>query len=317
MKQAIITGPTGAIGMALIEYLCKKDVQVIAVVREGSERNKQIVESDKVTKAYCDLDEYATLDESIKAAVEAKGWTLNPDVLYHFAWGGTFGDVRNNMPLQTSNIQHTLEAVDAAGRLGCKTFIGAGSQAEYGRVYNEKLSDKTNAWPENGYGMAKLCAGQMSRVRCNQLGIKHIWFRVLSVYGPYDGKNTMVMSTVRKMLAGEKCAFTKGEQDWDYLYSEDAAQAFYLAGEKGVDGSIYCLGNGSVRKLREYIEIIKEKTNSNSELALGEVPYSEKQVMYLCADTSKLVNEVGFNPVYSFEHGIEKTIEWYKNSEDR
>lgn len=70
-------------------------------------------------------------------------------------------------------------------------FVGAGSQAEYGRV-NHALTPDTPCFPENGYGMAKLCAGQMSRVECEKLGLVHIWPRILSVYGPYDGKNAMI-----------------------------------------------------------------------------------------------------------------------------
>ena len=109
----------------------------------------------------------------------------------------------------------------------------------------------TPAFPENGYGMAKLCAGQMSRELCAKLGIRHIWARILSVYGPCDGAKTMVMSSIRQLLAGESPAFTKGEQQWDYLYAKDAGRALYLLGEKGRAGSIYCLGSGQKRPLRE------------------------------------------------------------------
>ena len=79
--------------------------------------------------------------------------------------------------------------------LGCKVFLGAGSQAEYGRV-SGILRPDTPAFPENGYGMAKLCAGQMSRVECQTLGMDHVWARILSVYGPHDGPATMISGTV-------------------------------------------------------------------------------------------------------------------------
>ena len=96
---------------------------------------------------------------------------------------GTTGAARNDMPLQTRNIASALQAAELAAKLGCNTFVGAGSQAEYGRT-EQLLSPETPVFPENGYGMAKLCAGQMSRIRCQELGIKHVWVRILSVYGP-------------------------------------------------------------------------------------------------------------------------------------
>ena len=54
------------------------------------------------------------------------------------------------MDLQLQNIQYTLDAVRLAKRLGCKVFVGAGSQAEYGR-YEGKLDAKVPVFPEKGF----------------------------------------------------------------------------------------------------------------------------------------------------------------------
>lgn len=217
------------------------------------------------------------------------------------------------MNIQTQNIQSAIEAAETAKLLGCEVFLGAGSQAEYGRT-EEKISPKLCEKPENGYGMAKLCAGQMTRVMCKRMGIKHIWCRILSTYGPYDGMQTMVMSGIRQMLAGEKPSYTKGEQLWDYLYCDDAANAFYLAAVEGKDGSVYCVGSGKTRSLKEYIFAIRDAVNPNQEVGIGEIPYFENQVMYLCADITALTEDTGFIPQYSFEQGIKETVEWYKQN---
>lgn len=305
MKRVIITGPTGSIGTALIEHLIQNDVEVLAVVRRNSKRKSNIVKHPLVKCIELNLDEL----ESISQFTEGNMY----DVFFHFGWDGTFGNSRNNMQGQLLNIQYTLDAVEAASRAGCKKFIGAGSQAEYGRVEGN-LSATTPVFPENGYGIAKLCAGQMSRILCEQKGIEHIWTRILSIYGPNDGLATMVMSTISKLLKGQKASLTQGEQKWDYLYSKDAGKAMYLLGEKGQSGKIYCIGSGQVKKLKDYIEVIKENIDSNVELGYGEIPYSEKQVMYLCADISELEQDTGFMPDYSFEEGIKETIDWYKDN---
>ena len=196
-----------------------------------------------------------------------------------------------------------------AGFFGCKTFIGAGSQAEYGRVEGS-LKPDTPAFPENGYGIAKLCAGQLTRILCGQLGIKHIWTRILSVYGPFDGEKTMVISSLRKMIKGEESLFTKGEQEWDYLFSEDAAKAMYLIAQKGIGNKIYVIGSGKTRKLMDYINVMDLKVNPAVHPVLGAIPYSDKQVMYLCADISELTKDTGFVPAVDFEEGIEKTVQY-------
>ena len=48
------------------------------------------------------------------------------------------------------------------------------------------------------------------------------------------------------------------------------------------------------------------------EIGFGEIPYSEKQVMYLCADIGELTKDTGFEPQYTFEQGIAETINWLK-----
>lgn len=304
MKRVIITGPTGAIGMALINKCVDMGVEVTAVCHRRSKRTARIPISEKVNVVECDLDEIRILPDLLQGSY---------DVFFHLAWACTAGEGRNDVEVQTQNIRYTMDAVEAAGRLGCECFIGAGSQAEYGRVEG-RLSAATPTFPENGYGIAKLCAGQLSRLRCSQLGIRHIWFRVLSIYGCYDGEQTMIMSSITKMLNGESPEYTPAEQMWDYLYSSDAACAFYLAAEKGKDGAVYCLGSGQAVPLKEYIEIMRDEIAPELPVRLGAKPYAEKQVMYLCADVTELSEDTGFIPAVGFREGIRETAQWVRDN---
>lgn len=298
MKKAIITGATGAVGTALVKELISHNVEVLVFCREGSKRNEQIPEHKLVTKRYCSLSELENVQNDT-------GKTY--DIFYHFAWEGTTGTARNDMYLQNQNVKYALDAVAAAKRFGCHTFIGAGSQAEYGRVEGI-LKPDTPTFPEMGYGIGKLCAGQMTREYAHQLGMNHIWTRILSVYGPNDGAQSMVMSTINKLKNGKVPQFTKGEQMWDYLYSGDAAEAFRLLGERGTDGKIYVLGSGTARPLAEYIKDIRNIVNPNAEIDLGAIPYSERQVMHLQADVDELHNDTGWTAHTTFTEGIENIL---------
>lgn len=303
MKRVILTGGTGMLGIALMEFLIQKEIEVLVIVRPGSKRKDGIPKSPWIQVVECDLNALRGLENKLSGTY---------DTFFHFAWDGTYGEARNDMYLQNKNVQATLDAVHLAKTVGCRTFLGAGSQAEYGRVDGVKLSPDTPVHPETGYGIGKLCAGQMSRILCQQLGMKHIWVRILSTYGPHDGLHTMVMSGIIKMLNRERPQYTKGEQMWDYLYCGDAARAFYLAAERGTDGSVYCIGSGQVRPLAEYIQVIRDTINPDMEIGMGEVPYFDKQVMYLCADIENLKRDTGFEPQVSFEEGIRQTVNWYK-----
>lgn len=312
-KNIVITGATGAIGMALVEKCIKEDCNILVLARKGSDRNKFLSGiSNKIKVLECDLEGLKALDIlDIKAECDY-------NILYHLAWMGTFGQSRNNLDLQMMNVQYSLDAVRLAAKLGCDTFIGVGSQAEYGRVQGIISEDiKTN--PENGYGVAKLCASYMTRLLCKELGLKYAWTRVLSVYGPYDRQETMVMSSLNKMLKNEDTFYTAGEQMWDYLFSEDAASALYMIGcnnsNPADDLGIYCLGSGTARQLKDYIMDMKNISGTNGNVNLGSIPYGDNQVMNLVVDISKLKKDTGFEPKYSFAEGILKTIDWIKINE--
>lgn len=298
MKRAIITGATGALGTALIKELIKNNIEVLVFCREDSKRNANIPQSPLVGKIYCSLNGLSTLQNTSGK---------NYDVFYHLAWDGTINPYRNDMFLQNQNVKFALDAVDCAERFGCKKFVGAGSQAEYGRFEGVLKSD-TPCFPENGYGIAKLCAGQMTREHAHQSGLEHVWVRILSLYGPNDGAQSLVMSTINKLKNGETPQFTRGEQMWDYLYSGDAATAFRLVGMQGIDGKIYPLGSGKAMPLKDYINLIRDVVSPAKELKFGDIPYSDRQVMHLQADISELNADTGFTPKTGFKDGIELIV---------
>ncbi len=302
-KKIVITGPTGVIGMALIEKCIENDCFVLAVCHKESKRVQVIPRCSNVRIVELNLDEIDKLPDMVDSH--------DYDVFFHLGWDGTFGNGRNNVDGQLKNVQYTLDAVAAAKNLGCKRFLGVGSQAEYGRC-DKPLNSCMPAFPENGYGMAKLCAGQMSRIKCEQFGMEHVWARVLSVYGPYDGKNTMIMSTIEKLLQGKKPSLTAGEQIWDYLYNADAARMLFGLAEHGISGRVYCIGSGTGRRLSEYMEELRNQIDPTLPLGLGDISYGRNPVMYLVADITEVVKDTGITPETSFTQGIAKTIHWVK-----
>lgn len=299
ISRAVVTGPTGAIGTALCLELANNDITVYAVCRPGSHRAAALPCHERIIRIDCDVTELSKLPSLIPDGADA---------FFHFAWAHTIGPGRNDMPAQIQNIQYTIDAARAAKALGCQVFLGAGSQAEYGRVEGV-LTPETPCFPENGYGMAKLCAGQMSRVECRNLGIHHVWARILSVYGPGDGPATMISGVIRQLMEGQRPALTEGIQQWDYLYSGDAAYAFRLLAQHGVDGRTYPLGSGEAKPLKEYVEILRDAIDPKLPLGFGEVPYGPLQVMYLKADIVPLTEDTGFVPQTPFDTGIQTTID--------
>ena len=176
------------------------------------------------------------------------------------------------------------------------------------------ISDNLPKNPVTGYGIAKLSACNLGRIMCEKLGMRHSWGRIVSTYGPRDNSYTMVMSSIIKMLRGERMQFTKGEQIWDYVYGGDCSRAFYLIGKYGKHGQAYTIGSGKSRYLKEFITSIRDVVNPSLEIGIGELPYYPNQVMKLSADISELTQDIGFVPEVSFEEGIQRTVDWYRST---
>jgi len=302
MNRVVITGPTGCIGVALSRRLLANGCEVYAVCRPNSPNIKLLPSHSSIHVVESDIKDLSLLESRI-----GRGF----DAFYHLAWSGTFGADRNDAQRQLDNVRYTLDAVKLAKDIGCRMFIGAGSQAEYGH-FIRPADGNLAAKPFTFYGAAKLSAGQMSRVYAQQLGITHAWARIFSVYGPGDEKNTLVQFLIRELLAGRSPALTAGDQTWDYLYSDDAAKALAAISRNGKDGAVYNLGSGERRSLKEYIAIIRDIVNPEIALKLGKRPYSPNQVMFLSADIKELTADTGFLPDTSFEVGIKKTLDAIK-----
>lgn len=304
IKTAVLTGPTGVLGTALVKTLAEASVETYVVCHCGSPRNVSILEHHCIHKIECDMEEIDRLPELIGKSVDA---------FFHFAWLGTqVNSNRMDMYLQNTNVKQSLDTVYVAKELGCKVYVGAGSQAEYGRIDGVIHPDSpTN--PISGYGMAKLCAGQMTRALCKEFGIRHIWPRIVSVYGKNDGAKTLVNTLIRTLKAGKSPKVTAGEQMWDYLYSADAAEALYLMAEKGKDGAVYVLGSGRTRKLKDYMQDIQQIVNKDIPLRLGEIPYLPDQAMHLEADVEALEKDTGWYPKTPFAEGIRQLVQYEKS----
>jgi UDP-glucose 4-epimerase len=297
MQKIVITGATGMIGSALARCALGQGMDVLCIIRKNTIRLDNLPKSERLKIVYAGISEYANLDIS-----------GSYDIFYHLAWEKTYGTSRDDVDTQVANIQYTLDAVRLAKRLGCKKFIGAGSQAEYG-IVKESLKPETPINPESGYGIAKYAAGRLSCLLCAQLDLQFNWVRILSVFGPLDGAHTLVMYAINELKAGSSPEFTKCEQIWDYLYCDDAAKAFLGIGKSGVDGKTYPLGSGDKRKLSEYLEIIRDIIAPGIVLQFGKKEYYPHQPMYLCADISELTRDTGWKPGVSFEQGIKRIVD--------
>lgn len=303
MKKVIVTGATSMIGLATINACIKNNVSVIAILRKNTSRLDRLPQSDLIRVVYSDLDKLDCFsDTSVKA---------DYDVFYHFAWACTSKADRDNPLKQALNVKYTLDAVKLASALGCKKFVGAGSQAEYG-LCEDVRSEDTVENPVTSYGIAKYSAKMLSKRMCDQLGMVHIWGRIFSVYGPHDNEGTMLNYGIDSFINGEVAKFSAATQMWNYLYEDDAGTMFYLLGEKNVESGVYCVAGKTSEVLRNYIECMKEEFGGNVACEFAPVVNPDNKTLGLEVNIDKIMSATGYIPKVSFREGIKRMIEFRK-----
>ena len=299
MRKVVVTGATSMVGVALIEECVKNRVHVLALVRKNSKKLDRLPSSEFVKISECNLDEMKNYN------IDEKDY----DVFYHLGWSNTDKDSRKSAKKQAENIKYTLEAIELAQRLGCRKFVGAGSQAEYGIHVEQVTKPDSELNPQDAYGICKAAAGKLCSIEAVQKKMEFSWVRIFSLFGKFELPGTLIQTILPKMMKDERCSLTEGIQEWDYLYSTDAGEAFFLIGEKATGINFYCLGSGQSYPLKQYVQKIKDVTKSKSELGFGDIPYVGEKPQGMCADIITLQRDVGWYPKTSFEEGILKEVE--------
>jgi nucleoside-diphosphate-sugar epimerase len=281
---------------------------VTALVRPESDLWRIADESGAVNILRADL---AQLD---RAADAIRG--VKPDVMFHLAWQGVDADSRNDPAPVATNVTGSIGLIRLAQESGCRAWIGVGSQAEYG-PYKVPLKEDLPTHPVTTYGVSKLCVGMFAERLCASSGLRFVWLRLLAIYGPKDDERHVIPMVIQRLLRKRKPSLTAGEQICDYLYVEDAADALCATAANATVQGVFNLSYGKGYRLREIIEIIRDRIDPSLPLGLGEVPYRPDQIMHIQADISKLQRATDWSPKISLAEGIARTVEWYRHADDR
>ncbi|GAB2718049.1 NAD-dependent epimerase/dehydratase family protein [Paenibacillus thermoaerophilus] len=304
LPAAIVTGATGFIGAALCRALLARGWRVYALVRPRTDRRSRLPDHPQLRCFHgCLEDPEPWTSELRRLAGEGERFAA----FFHLAWHGVGGQARNDCS-QLANIAWTVQTVGIAAKLGCRLWIGAGSQAEYGRLEGRADESHPEA-PTTLYGRAKLEAGRQALAAAAAAELTACWVRVFSVYGPDDDEGWFIPGLAAQLLEGDTPRMTPGLQRWDYLYVDDAASAFAaLAEAPDPPSGVYNLGSGESRTIRDIAALVRDAAAPGAELRFGALPYRRDQVMHLEADTAKLAATAGWQPRVPLAEGIARTV---------
>lgn len=289
-KRILLTGATGYLGSHLAGALLKAGYSVVAIKRKTSSLRRLESILPKVT--LLDLDgldfkmlfkEHGKIDAVIHAAT-----------IY-----GRNGEATSQ--IAETNLNFPLKLLDAAVAAGVPVFMNTDT------ALNKFL---------NAYSLSKTQFAEWGRHFTGRNKIRFLNLRLEHFYGPGDDDSKFTTHVIRSCLKNApELKLTSGEQKRDFIYIDDAVEAYILLLEKQEslrDGFVeFDVGSGEAVKIRRFVELVQQLTASKTYLNFGAQPYREGEVMLSQADVEPL-QKLGWRCHHTLEQGLKLVIEGYK-----
>lgn len=304
--RCFVTGATGFVGSHLATKLHQAGCEVAVLAR--SEKNLwrlgELVSSLRVV--WGDLGNVPAFAGALR--------DFQPQVVIHAGWAGVAKAERNQHAQIHTNLHGSLDLLQVCLSNGCHTWIGLGSQAEYGPA-NEVLVEDLVPKPDGLYGLAKLCVGLQSQRMCAQAGVRSAWLRLTAAYGPKDEPEHLIPHVIQTLIKKEEPALTAGEQQWDYLFIDDVAEAVWCAIQQPSVSGIYNLSSGKGVAVRKICELIRDQIDPRLPLGFGKIPAASGARRILAASNQLFCHAAGWKPATELDQGLRCTIEWYSRAD--
>ena len=300
-KLIVVTGGAGFIGSHIAWELVKEnEVIVIDNLYTGKEEN--VPPGAKLVKA--DIRDYSAIAELIS----------NADYIFHeAAQVSVVESIRDPVFTEEVNVLGTLNILKALLE-GHGKLIFASSAAVYGDNPNLPLRESERPRPLSPYGVTKATGEEYLRVYHELYGLPVVALRYFNVFGPRQGFNQyagVISIFINRALKDEPLViFGDGKQTRDFIYVKDVVKANLLVAEsRKANGRLFNVATGKQTTILELAMKIIEITGATSSIIFDKPRPGD--IRHSLADISEIRN-LGFEPEWSLEEGLKKTVEWYQ-----
>lgn len=216
-----------------------------------------------------------------------------------------------------TNVQGTLALLDVAKREGVEKFLQVSTDEVYGTLgATGYFTEESPLQPNSPYSASKASADMMVRAYYETYGLNVNITRCSNNYGPYQFPEKLIpLMTSNGMEGKDLPIYGNGKNIRDWLYVSDHCQAIDLVLRDGKPGEIYNVGGHNERTNNEIVHLIVD----NLGISEDHVKYVKDRLGHdkrYAIDPTKIETELGWKPEYTFDTGIVKTIDWYKDNED-
>ena len=200
-------------------------------------------------------------------------------------------------------------------------FLHVSTDEVYGSLGDTgKFTESTPYAPNSPYSASKAASDHLVRAFHHTYGLPVLTTNCSNNYGPYHFPEKLIPLIIARALAGEPLpVYGDGKNVRDWLFVGDHCRALRTVLEKGRVGETYNVGGNAEMQNIEVVHAICALLDERAPRADGK-PRSS-QITYVAdrpghdrryaIDASKLRDELGWEPEYTFEQGIAETVDWY------
>ncbi len=307
--NVLVTGGAGFIGSHLVEALVAKgcSVSVLDNLTSGSLVNLAKVE-EQIRFHKGDIRDPQLLNEVSKGC----------EIIFHLAAEVSVPRTIED-PVETTmiNVMGTLSVLEAARKNKVKRVVFASSCAVYGEGSQGPKQESMSPEPLSPYAVQKLNGEFYARLYYELYGLETVCLRYFNVYGPRQDPSSAYSGVIsifltRAISAEKPMIYGDGNQYRDFIFVKDVVRSNLMAGKSDrAVGRIFNIASGKFIRINQLWEIISQQSGLN--IRPDYQPPRTGDIVESVADIEHARARLGFETDYSFEKGIQITLDWYRS----